>query len=174
LEDKGSGALVRTEAHAADADTGHRLATTTQSVFIRGAGGFGGARGTSASSPIPNRDADYEVSVVTRSEQALLYRLTGDRNPLHSDPVYATRGGFDRPILHGMCTYGFAARVLLHTVCDDDPLLFRAMSGRFVKPVFPGDRLTISIWSDGDKACFRVDSPETTVLDHGLLNMSSR
>jgi acyl dehydratase len=173
LEDKGSGALVRTEAHAVDADTGHPLTTTTQSVFIRGAGGFGGARGASAPSPIPDREADYEVSIVTRPEQALLYRLTGDRNRLHSDPGFATRGGFDRPILHGMCTYGFAARVLLHTVCGGDPVLFHAMSGRFVKPVFPGDRLTVSVWSDGDKAYFRIDGPEATVLDHGVLNIGS-
>ena len=90
------------------------------------------------------------VSYATRPDQALLYRLSGDRNPLHSDPTFAKRAGFDRPILHGLCTYGFTGRALLHTVCGSDPARFGAMRARFSKPTMPGDTLTISVWDIGD------------------------
>ena len=79
-----------------------------------------------------------------------VYRLSGDRNPLHSDPSFAAMGGFDTPILHGLCTYGFTGRALLHALCDGDPARFKSMEGRFSSPVFPGDDLTIEIWVDGD------------------------
>jgi acyl dehydratase len=111
--DKGSAALVVTESTSVDATTGAELATTRSSVFIRGEGGFGGERGPSGADwEMPTRPADLMVSYETRPEQALVYRLTGDRNPLHSDPSFAARGGLERPILHGMCTYGFTGRAL--------------------------------------------------------------
>ncbi len=119
--DKGRGALVRTEAQAVDTATGRPLASSVQSAFIRGEGGFGGPRGASEPSPVPETDPDHVVTFGTAPGQALLYRLTGDRNPLHTDPAFAARGGFDRPILHGMCTYGFTGRALLQTVCGGDP-----------------------------------------------------
>ena len=85
------------------------------------------------------------------ADQALLYRLNGDRNPLHSDPTFAKRAGFDAPILHGLCTYGFTGRALLHAVCGSDPARFGAMRARFSKPTMPGDTLTVSVWDIGDR-----------------------
>ena len=98
----------------------------------------------------PERPADHTVSYQTRIDQALTYRLSGDRNPLHSDPSFATAAGFDRPILHGLCTYGFTGRALLHSLCGGDPARFRSMEARFSSPVFPGDTLTVSVWETGD------------------------
>ncbi len=107
IYDKGSAALVVTESTAADAATGDPLVTTRGSIFIRGEGGFGGDRGPGQDWAMPSGPPDEQVTYQTRPDQALLYRLTGDRNPLHSDPKFAARGGFARPILHGMCTYGY-------------------------------------------------------------------
>jgi acyl dehydratase len=173
IYDKGSGALVITESRTVDAGTGAELATTRSSAFIRGEGGFGGERGPSGSDwEMPTRVADLHVSYQTHPEQALLYRLTGDRNPLHSDPTFAARGGLDRPILHGMCTYGYTGRALLHAVCGSDPARFRAMEGRFTRPVLPGDELTVSIWVDSETAYFRTTSNGATVLDRGRLTFT--
>ena len=110
----------------------------------------------------------------TRPEQALIYRLSGDRNPLHADPKFAARGGFDRPILHGLCTYGVTGRALLHTLCGSDPARFASMSGRFTRPVLPGDSLTISMWrQDGsDTALFQTTKEDgTVVIDRGRLQV---
>jgi acyl dehydratase len=109
------------------------------------------------------------VSYLTRPEQALLYRLSGDRNPLHSDPAFATLAGFDRPILHGLCTYGFAGRALLHRLCDSDPARMGSIEGRFSSPVFPGEELTTQIWITGEgQAVFRVlASGDRVVFDAG-------
>lgn len=168
--DKGSGAVVGTETVATDKATGKPLYTTRGAAFIRGEGGFGGDRGPSSTSTIPDRTPDHSVTYATRSDQALLYRLSGDRNPLHSDPKFAARGGFDKPILHGLCTFGFTGRALLHTLCASDPSRFLAMSGRFSKPVFPGEELTVSMWLTGDgTAAFRTATPTGTVLDAGQL-----
>jgi acyl dehydratase len=169
IYDKGSGAVVVTGSTSVDAATGERRFVTTSSLFIRGEGGFGGDRGPSSPTPPPaNREPDDVVSYATRPDQALLYRLSGDRNPLHSDPVFAKRAGFDRPILHGLCTYGFTGRALLHTVCGSDPARFRSMSGRFSRPTFPGDTLTISMWADGDGVRFRTDNQHgETVIEAG-------
>lgn len=172
--DKGSGALIRTVAEAVDAETGAPLASTSRSVFVRGEGGFGGSRGASASSsPIPDRAPDHEVTYRTSPGQALLYRLTDDRNPLHSDPEFAARGGFDRPILHGMCTYGFTARALVGSVCDGDATRLTAMDARFTKPVLPGQTLTVSVWRTGDEVAFRTAVDGATVLDRGTATVSS-
>jgi acyl dehydratase len=149
--DKGSGAVVVTETEAMDAYSGAPLFSLRSSVFIRGEGGWGGERGPSAPRDlIPERVPDQEVSYATSRDQALLYRLSGDRNPLHTDPSFAARGGFDRPILHGLCTYGFTGRALLHSLCGSDPARFVSMDARFSAPVFPGDELTVRMWSTGD------------------------
>ncbi|ANY05422.1 MaoC family dehydratase [Pseudonocardia sp. HH130630-07] len=165
--DKGTGALVRTCAEAVDAETGVPLASATRSLFLGGEGGFGGRRGTSGPSPVPDRAPDHEVTYRTSPGQALLYRLTGDRNPLHSDPVFAAKGGFERPILHGMCTFGFTARALVASVCDGDPTRLVGMDARFTAPVVPGQDLTVSVWRTGDGAAFRTVAGGTTVLDRG-------
>jgi acyl dehydratase len=146
IYDKGSGALVVTENEAVDAATGEPLVTSRSGTFIRGEGGFGGPRGTEPPWQLPQRAPDHQVVRETRPEQALLYRLSGDRNPLHVDPKFAARGGFSQPILHGLCTYGVTGRALLSVLCDGDPARFRSMSGRFSRPVLPGEPLTVSIW----------------------------
>jgi len=174
IYDKGSGALVVTENVAVDAATGEPLATTRSSAFIRGEGGFGGQRGTDAAWDRPDREPDHQVTYQTRPEQALVYRLSGDRNPLHVDPKFAARGGFDRPILHGLCTYGVTRRALLHVLCDSEPARFRSMSGRFSRPVWPGESLTVSVWRpDGsDTALFQTTKDDgTVVIDRGRMQV---
>jgi len=169
IYDKGSGALVATEAVAVSAKSGKPLVTSRSAAFIRGEGGFGGDRGPSSEWSRPEREPDHRVEYATRPEQALLYRLSGDRNPLHSDPKFAARGGFERPILHGLCTYGFTGRALLHALCDSDPARFGSMDARFTRPVLPGDTLVISIWREGGGALFQTATPDgTVVLDHGV------
>jgi acyl dehydratase len=170
IYDKGSGALVISESVAVDAATGQPLVTSRSGTFIRGEGGFGGARGGSEPWQLPEREPDHLRVQQTRPEQALLYRLSGDRNPLHVDPQFAARGGFARPILHGLCTYGVTGRALLQVLCDGDPARFRGMSGRFSAPVLPGDSLAISIWAepDGQTALFRAAKEDgTVVIDRG-------
>lgn len=173
MHDKGSGALVTSETTAHDAETGALLATTTSGLFIRGEGGFGD--GAAAAQPtdwaIPDSNPDAQLRYRTRPDQALLYRLSGDRNPLHSDPAFAARANFPRPILHGLCTYGFTGRALLHMLCDSKPERFVAMNGRFSRPVMPGDELTISVWNiEPGRAHFRTATSDgTIVLDRGVV-----
>ena len=157
IYDKGAAAVVVLDTEVFDADRDERLFTTTSSLFIRGAGGWGGDRGPSAPrNPAPDRDADHTVTYRTSRDQALLYRLSGDRNPLHSDPAFAYRAGFERPVLHGLCTYGFTGRALLHALCDGDPVRFRFMGGRFSAPVYPSDELTVRIWVGDRAAAFQT------------------
>jgi|HubBroStandDraft_1064217.scaffolds.fasta_scaffold02938_3 acyl dehydratase len=174
IYDKGSGALVVTQSRAVDAATGEPLVTARGSTFIRGEGGFGGDRGPRETWTRPEREPDHVVSYATRPEQALVYRLSGDRNPLHADPKFAARGGFSRPILHGLCTYGVTGRALLHTLCGSDPARFLAMSGRFSHPVYPGESLLISIWlpdDSGNEAVFQTSTENgTVVIDRGRLS----
>lgn len=168
IYDKGSGALVTSEARAVDLATGELVIASRSSVFIRGEGGFGGERGPRDEWAQPDRAPDHKVTYSTLPEQALIYRLSGDYNPLHSDPAFAARAGFDRPILHGLCTYGVTGRALLHTVAGSDPGRFKAMSGRFSSPVFPGESLTVSIWVDGADVLFRTAKDDgTVVIDRG-------
>jgi acyl dehydratase len=171
IYDKGKGAVVVSETETVDAKTGEPLFKTRSSAFIRGAGGFGGERGPSG--PVnepPTRKPDHEVTYQTRPDQALLYRLSGDRNPLHSDPEFAKMAGFPRPILHGLCTYGFTGRALLHTLCGSDPARFKSMEGRFSKPVFPGEALTITMWVDGKTCIFQTKNERgEVVLDQGKM-----
>jgi acyl dehydratase len=151
IYDKGKGAVVVTESKVTLADSGEPLFDTRMSAFIRGEGGWGGDRGPSGTpNQAPEREPDQSVTVQTRTDQALIYRLSGDRNPLHSDPAFAAMGGFDRPILHGLCTYGFTGRALLHALCDSDPARFKGQAARFASPVMPGEALTVKIWNDGD------------------------
>lgn len=171
IYDKGKGAVVVSETESVDAASGELLFKTRSSVFIRGAGGFGGDRGPSG--PVnepPARKPDHEVTYKTLPEQALIYRLSGDRNPLHSDPEFAKMATFPKPILHGLCTYGFSGRALLHTLCGSDPARFKSMAGRFSKPVFPGEALTISMWVDGTVCLFQTKNERgEVVLDQGRM-----
>ncbi|MGH2809005.1 MAG: MaoC/PaaZ C-terminal domain-containing protein [Actinomycetota bacterium] len=168
--DKGSGAVVIAESLTIDEKTGTKLFSSRASIFIRGEGGFGGERGPSGPRNVPpERAPDHVVSYETLPQQALLYRLSGDRNPLHSDPQFAATGGFDRPILHGLCTYGFTGRALLHTLCGSDPARFRSIEGRFAKPVWPGDTLTVTMWVDGNEAIFTTQTQrDEEAIQQGL------
>jgi acyl dehydratase len=170
IYDKGKGAVVATRVSATSVEDGQPLFDTTASVFIMGEGGFGGDRGpTEKPNVAPDRDPDYQVTYQTRPDQALLYRLCGDRNPLHSDKQFSDVGGFPRPILHGLCTYGFTGRALLHTLCDSDPERFHSMDGRFSSPVLPGEALTVKVWNEGEgKAIFQTAGDDgRVVIDNG-------
>jgi acyl dehydratase len=177
VHDKGSGALVVTEWDSVDPATDVLRFRTRTSFFLRGEGGFGGARGEAgATVTIPERAPDHAVALETLPTQTLLYRLaSGDHNRIHSDPVFARRAGFDRPILMGLGTMGFAGRALLHALCDDDPARFRAIDGRFAAPGYPGDTLTTEIWSDDDGggATYRTLTQRgDVVLDRGRIELA--
>ncbi len=171
MYDKGKAAVVVTEAEV-KLESGEPLWTTRSSAFIRGEGGWGGDRGPSGPQNEPPAGAapDHEITLQTSPDQAFVYRLSGDRNPLHVDPKFAALGGFDRPILHGLCTYGFTGRALLGAWCDDDVTKFRHIEGRFSSPVMPGDALTIRSWKTGDgEAVFTTSVGDRTVIDQGLV-----
>jgi acyl dehydratase len=146
--DKGSAAVIVTETVVSDLD-GSPLWTNTSSIFARGEGGFGGSRGPSGSSAAPDRAPDTVLVTPTLPQQALWYRLLGDRNPLHSSPAFAARAGFPRPILHGLCTYGMVAKALVDNVLDGDVTRLSAFEVRFAEVVFPGETLRTSIWRTG-------------------------
>jgi acyl dehydratase len=172
MYDKGTAAVVVTESNATL--EGAPLFTTTSSAFIRGEGGWGGDRGPSGPRNVPpDRAADHEVTYQTSPDQALVYRLSGDRNPLHSDPAFAAMGGFDRPILHGLCSYGFTGRALLHALCGSDPARFHHVEARFASPVLPGEALTVRMWATGEgEAVFTTSAGDRVVIDQGLVRHS--
>ena len=168
IYDKGSAAVLAFSSESKNVETGEVLLRTSSTLFCRGEGGFGGDRGSSEKIEFPGSDPDHTVTYKTREDQALTYRLCGDRNPLHSDPSFAAMGGFDRPILHGLCSYGFTGRALLHCLCSGDASKFKSMNARFSKPVMPGDALTISMWVDGSTALFRTTNQDgDVVIDQG-------
>jgi acyl dehydratase len=179
IQDKGEGknAVVMLRARGSDPATGAQVAETLTTLVIRGAGGFGGLPGRRPAAPeFPDRDPDTRVALPTREDQALIYRLSGDRNPLHSDPWFARElAGFPTPILHGLCTYGFAGRALLSELADGEAARLTAMTARFSSPVFPGETLTTSIWRTAPgTAVYRTEaaapdgSGARVVLDDGV------
>jgi acyl dehydratase len=146
--DKGKGALVTIESTTKDAG-GDTVFTNASGIFIRGAGGFGGERGPEASNAAPDRAPDRSVEGQTLDIQAAIYRLSGDRNPLHIDPAFAKMAGYDRPILHGLCSFGFAGRAVLAEYCGNDPARMLGMSVRFSGVVYPGDTIITDMWDEG-------------------------
>ena len=169
IYDKGSAAVLEFTSESKNVATGEVLLRTRTSLFCRGEGGWGGDRGPSEKIQFPDRTPDQQVSYTTREDQALTYRLSGDRNPLHSDPSFSAMGGFEKPILHGLCTYGFTGRGLLNALCDGDAGRFKSMNARFSKPVIPGDTLTVSMWVDGSEALFRTTNQDgDVVIDQGV------
>ena len=170
MYDKGKAAVVVTEAET-KLKTGELLWTTRSSVFIRGEGGWDGDRGPSGPQNEPPAQApDHEVTLQTSPDQAFVYRLSGDRNPLHTDPSFAAIGGFDRPILHGLCSYGFTGRALLGALCNNDVTKFKHIEGRFSSRVMPGDALTVRMWNIGaGETVFTTSVGDRVVIDQGLV-----
>jgi acyl dehydratase len=157
--DKGSGkgALVYSERKVVDKATGEPIATATQTTFCRGDGGFGGPpRESPPVHAIPDRAPDLTCDLATRPEAALIYRLSGDPNPLHVDPAVATAAGFPRPILHGLATFGIAGHAILKSLCGYDAARLTAIAGRFSAPVFPGETIRTEMWRDGPVVSFRA------------------
>ncbi|RED32668.1 acyl dehydratase [Rhodopseudomonas thermotolerans] len=166
---KDKGVVIRHQTILRD-DKGEALATLLASRFARGDGGFGGpALEQPEPHKMPDRAPDRSVDISTRPDQALIYRLCGDRNPLHSDPEFAQKAGFPRPILHGMCTYGMTCRGVLQTYADYDASAFRQHAVRFSSPVYPGETVTMDMWKDGDVISLeaRVKSRNVTVIKSG-------
>lgn len=147
--DKGSGLVIVTNTTCRD-ESGDVLAVASSSMFIRGLGGFGGERGSSEKVEIPDRAPDLVHEERTLNIQALIYRLSGDINPLHADPQMAAIGNFEMPILHGLSTFGYATRAILKHFCGNDPSKFKSISVRFSKHVFPGDTLVTEMWQESD------------------------
>lgn len=174
-ERKGAVILFEAEGRFASDDT--VLFTLGCTVMARGDGGFGGPAGTGPKAHrAPRREPDLSCDIETREDQSLLFRLTGDRNPLHADPAAATQAGFDVPILHGMCTYGIACRAILKTICDYDYTLIEGFDARFTAPVFPGDVITTDMWQDGNIVSFRcmVKERDVIVLRNGKCTLSAK
>ncbi|KOU07513.1 MaoC/PaaZ C-terminal domain-containing protein [Streptomyces californicus] len=156
--DKGKAAVIvlRTEARDDDGP----LWTNDAQIFVRGEGGFGGDRGPSDRLAAPERAPDRTVERPIREDQALLYRLSGDWNPLHADPAFAGRAGFDRPILHGLCTYGMTLKAVTDSLLDGDASRVTAYRTRFAGVVFPGETLRIRMWADGGRVHVTVTAAE--------------
>ena len=170
IYDKAKAALVVLETNVRS-HGGEPMWTSRAGLFISGEGGWGGDRGPSNTWRKPDREPDRVTGYDTRTDLALLYRLNGDRNPLHSDPAFAAMAGFDTPILHGLCTFGVTGRALLHTLCDGDPARFRSMGGRFKAPVLPGQRLDVRMWVEGDTTLFQTCVGDRVVFDAGVFTL---
>lgn len=171
---EGRGALVYVERRLTD-ERGELIAVATQTLFCRGDGGFGGPGGPARSpAPVPERESDQTCTLPTSPQAALIYRLSGDRNPLHADPALAQKAGFERPILHGLATFGVVCRALVRSLCPDRPEALVAMDGRFSKPVFPGETIQTEIWELRDgKHAYRAKVGERIVLDNGRAELAS-
>ncbi len=156
--DKGKAALVILEYETSD-DEGP-LFTTRMSAFIRGEGGFGGPSGPKPGNEAPGRDPDGVVETATLPQQALLYRLNGDKNPLHADPEFAKMAGFDVPIIHGLCSYGIACKAVVDAALGGDPTRVARYQARFAGVAFPGETYLTSWWREGDRLLISVKSKE--------------
>ena len=156
--DKGKAAVIWSETTATAPD-GTLLWTQKRSIFARGEGGFGGDRGPSTSDALPDRAPDLELDIATLPQQALLYRLCGDRNPLHSDPEFASAAGFPKPILHGLCTYGMTCKALVDAILDGDAAEVASYGARMAGVVFPGETLRVNAWKQDGAYVGTVTAP---------------
>ena len=168
IEDVGSDAFVTVETMLRNETDGRPISTLTGTAFIRGAAGRGVGRRRIPSASKPERPADWVVAAPIPANQALIYRLSGDRNPLHSDPAAAKAAGFPAPIVHGLCSFGFAARSLLATVAGGETARFGALEARFASILTPGETLTFSIWGTDQGAVFEAQAGGRLVLGRGV------
>lgn len=159
IYDKGKAALLLLETRVSDGE-GDPLYTNRMSLFLRGEGGFGGPKGPDTSSAKPERAPDGVLESTTLPQQALLYRLNGDKNPLHCDPDFAAKGGFDRPIIHGLCSYGIVCKAIVDGVLNGDPTKVAKYSARFRGIAFPGETYLTSFWKEGDTIYVEAKSKE--------------
>jgi acyl dehydratase len=167
--DKGRGALIVLEVVSTLEATGEALFTNRSGIYVRGEGGFGGESGRPAGNAVPDREPDDIVESPTLPQQALLYRMSsGDKNPLHADPAFAAMAGFDRPILHGLCTYGVVLKAVIGTVLGGEPERVGSYAARFTGHVFPGETLLTRIWEEDDR--FIV---ETGVKERGKIVLAN-
>jgi acyl dehydratase len=176
LLDKGrdKGAILYTERTILDKASGVSIATMASTTMLRGDGGWGGKPGPQpAPHPLPEGAPERTVDLRTHANSALIYRLSGDRNPLHADPKAAAAGGFKTPILHGLCTFGVVGRALVKACCGTDPARLKSMQVRFSAPVFPGETIRTEMWRDGDRISFRARAVErdVVVLSNGLASV---
>jgi acyl dehydratase len=162
---KDKGAVIVTERVVKEAASGDKLCTLSATIFARGDGGFGGPKeGAPEPHQLPTRAPDLTHACDTRVDQAFLYALSGDRNPLHRDPAFAKMAGFPRPILHGLCTYGTACRAIISTICKYDPTKITGFDVRMSAPVFPGETIVTEMWQDGNIVSFRCKLKERDVV----------
>jgi len=170
--DKGKGAAIVVVADSADA-SGQPLFTNRFLIFVRGEGGFGGPSGPPPGHAAPEREPDLVVESATLEQQALLYRLSGDKNPLHADPSFAAMGGFDRPILHGLCSYGIVCKAVVDSALDGDVDQVGSYEARFGGVVFPGDTIVTSIWRDGSRLLISASTKErgTPVVTNSAITL---
>ncbi|CAM3495666.1 MaoC/PaaZ C-terminal domain-containing protein [Kibdelosporangium persicum] len=168
--DKGKAAVIVQEATAVDS-AGEPLYTTRSSIFARGEGGFGGSRGPSASVELPGRAPDFVLETPTLPQQALLYRLCGDRNPLHSDPAFAAAAGFPRPILHGLCTYGIVCKAVVDGVLGGDVSQVSGFATRFAGVVYPGETLRSQVWQEDKRLLVTCSVDDRPVLTDTVLSL---
>ncbi|MCC5986175.1 MAG: MaoC family dehydratase N-terminal domain-containing protein [Pararhodobacter sp.] len=172
----GKGALLMMERDIINAVTGEMLATRTSTSFLRGDGGCGApAQAQPAPHRLPERAPDQTHVMSTRPEAALIYRLSGDWNPIHADPEKAAKAGFERPLLHGLCTFGMIGRALIATACAQEPARLREMGGRFSAPCFPGETIAVDLWDEGGGAFgfqARVVERDMVVFKSGLARIS--
>jgi acyl dehydratase len=167
---EGRGALIQTATEVTAKDSGEPICSLTSTSFARANGGFGGPSGPlKEPHKPPSRAPDLVCDLPTLPQAALIYRLSGDYNPLHAEPEYARRAGFKMPILHGRCTFGVAGHAILKSCCDYDPAKLIAMEGRFSAPVYPGETIRTEMWRDGNVVSFRslVAARDAVVLNGG-------
>ena len=172
---EGRGALVFSERRISDKQSGDLLAVLKQTTFCRADGGFGGpSHAAPQPHAIPERAPDLACDLPTRPEMALIYRLSGDSNPLHAEPGFARAAGFPKPILHGLATFGVAGHALLKSLCGYDPARLTGMAGRFSAPVYPGETIRTEMWRDGKAVSFRARVVERDVvaINNGIADIA--